>query len=273
MVNHKKPTEEELKAQQQIALETDQQEGSNDDDKEDEKETSESNIKPTIEEETINEEEIPEDKPNTKITSDEKDEEIARLKKRKSDSDREAQKIIAKNRVINKALADAEDVTEPTEEELKQEYPDWDVMSDTERKFAQEAVISKKWRTIISQAKQQATKIEKWNQTVKDFIDDPATYIEHPDLEGKTTQFMTFATDEKNNNVPMNILVSAFLHDNSINRENNKGKMFERGKGGDKQQIKSKDGTISLEEARILRENDYNKWKEYVKAGKIKQDF
>src|SRR3990167_5485535 len=94
-------------------------------------------------------------------------------KKKFSASSREAQKLQAKNRVINKALAEAEDVTEPTEEELAAEFSDWELMSDIEKTFAKETVVSRNWRKVISQAKEQATKIEKWNESLEVFIEDP----------------------------------------------------------------------------------------------------
>jgi len=194
-------------------------------------------------------------------------------KKKFSASARENQKIYAKNRVINKALADAEDVPEPTEDELAKEFADWDVMSDTEKVFAKETVISRSWRKTIAQAKEQATKIEKWNEGVDEFIDDPKTLNDNPELEGKTDEFREFATKEDNNSVPFGILVSAFLHDHTTNQKPNKGRMFERGSGGPNDKPKPKDGKITLDQARKLRETDYGKWKEYLRQGKIESDL
>src|SRR3990167_8359999 len=194
-------------------------------------------------------------------------------KKKSAASARENQKIYAKNRIINKALVDADEISEPTEEELVKEFPEWDVMSDTERIFAKETVISRNWRKTIAQAKEQATKIEKWNESVEVFVDDPKTLVENPDLEGKTDEFREFATQEANNSVPFNVLVPAFLHNHSSNKQSNKGRMFERGSGGPNDKLKPKDGKITLEEARKLRETDYGKYKEYLIAGKIESDL
>lgn len=191
------------------------------------------------------------------------------FKKKLSASARENQKIYAKNRVINKALIEADDVPEPTEEELEKEFPEWYVMSDTEKQLAKETVISRKWRQIISNAKEQAVKIEKWNDSVDEYVADPKTLIEHPELEGKTEEFKEFATSEANNSIPFNILVSAFLHDTQANKKSNKGRMFERGKGGAIDKGKPTNGKISLEQARSLRETNYAKYKELLKAGKI----
>ena len=194
-------------------------------------------------------------------------------KKKFSASSREAQKLQAKNRVINKALAEAEDVPEPTEEELAAEFSDWELMSDIEKTFAKETVVSRNWRYAISQAKEQATKIEKWNESVETFIEDPETLNANPGLEGKTEEFKAFATEEANNSVPFRLLVSAFLHEQSSGKKSNKGRMFERGLGGSNEKPQPKKGTLTLEEGRKLRETDYNLWKEKLSAGLIESDL
>ena len=228
------------------------------------------------EEEALEEEALEEEEEQAEPSEEEKEALKKKLedeKKKSSASARENQKIYAKNRVINKALADAEDVPEPTEEELVKEFVDWDVMSDVEKTLAKETVISRNWRKVISEAKQQATKIEKWNESVETFVDDPKVLIDNPDLEGKTQEFKEFAIQETNNSVPMNILVSAFLHDHSANKQSNKGKMFEKGTGGSNEKFKPKNGKLTLEEGRKLRETNFPLWKEKLMAGQIESDL
>src|SRR3990172_6269971 len=225
MTTPNKPTKEELKAKEEEAikaaeeLEGRQQIPPDDPDPEPEP--------------TLDPEPEPEPEPDPEPTLDPEPEPQAEpsvepskelYKKKFSESSKENQKIYAKNRVINKALADAEDVPEPTEEELQVEFADWDVMSDTERVFAKETVISRNWRKTIAQAKEQATRIEKWNESVEDFVSDPVTLTDNPELEGKTEEFKAFATEEANNSVPFKLLVSAFLHDHTTNKPNNKKK-------------------------------------------------
>lgn len=267
MPQQNKPTKEELKAAEDAAI------------AEAEKLEKESAIpEPEV---TPNPESEEEPEPTQEETPEEPEEEQAepseeekeKLKKKLSASARENQKIYAKNRVINKGLTDAEDIPEPTEEELVKEYSDWDLMSDVEKTLAKETIISRNWRKVILEAKNQATKIEKWNESVEEFVDDPKNLITYPDLEGKTDEFKTFATEETNNSVPFKILVSAFLHDHSSTQKSNKGRMFEKGSGGSNEKPIPNDGTINLEQARKLRETNYPKYKEYLIAGKIKSDF
>ncbi len=164
---------------------------------------------------------------------------------------------------------EADELPEPTEEDLEKEYSDWDLMTDIEKGLAKETLISRNWRQKISQAKEQATKIEKWNDSVEAFVGDPKTLIDNPELEGKAEEFKVFATEEDNNSVPFKILVSAFLHDQSTKKVSNKGRMFERGSGGPNDKPKPKDGKISLEDARKLRETNYDLWKEKNAKGLI----
>lgn len=187
-------------------------------------------------------------------------------------SSREAQRIAAKNRVMNQAIIDAEGIPDPTEEQLQKEFTDWDVMNETERTLAKETVISRSWRQAISQGKEQATKIERWNESVEQFVDDPKTLIDIPELEGKTEAFQEFATRDENNSVPFHTLVGAFLYEHSKENKPHKGRMFETGSGGPNDKPKPKDGKISLEEGRRLRETNYDKWKELNAAGKIDYD-
>jgi len=193
------------------------------------------------------------------------------LKKKLSASARENQKILAENRSMTKALADADDIPEPTEAELKEEYgkDEWEVMSNTEKKFAKEAVTSMRWRAAIKKAKDQSKKISKWGERVSKFINDPQTLIDNPKLEGQTNKFIKFATEDENNSVPINILVSAFLHENSSGKKKNKGGQFQRGKGGQNTKLEPKSTKISLEDARIMKANDYDEYKRQLAAGNI----
>ena len=269
MPNHKQPTKEELDAQEKAAIEEAEKIEKDgvpiEEDKEEEP-------KPEEKEEEVVESSKPVEEDKEEEPPSEPPEED-KLKKKLSASARENQKIYAKNRVMNKALAEADDIPEPTEEELKTEYADWEDMSDTERKFAKETVVSRKWREVISSAKDQASKIEKWNDSVDSFLDDPKTLNDNPDLEGKGEAFREFALIEANNSVPFNILVSAFLHEHSKAKPSNKGKMFEKGSGGPNEKPIPKTDKLNLEQARRLRDTNYTKYKEYLQAGKIEIDL
>ena len=224
---------------------------------------------PEIEEEV---EEVEEAEPSKEIKEALKVE-VKEKTEKLSASAREVQKINAKNRVLNQAIIEADEIPEPTDEELQVKYPDWDVMSEVERKFAKETEISVQWRTKIKEASNQATKIVKWNESVETYAEDPKTLADNPELEGKTELFKEFAQRDENNSVPFGILVSAFLHEDAKAKVSNKGKQFETTTGGGSEKPKLNKGTISLEDSIKLRDTNYDKYKELLKAGKIESDL
>ena len=195
-------------------------------------------------------------------------------KKKFSASSRENQKIYAKNRKLNQAIEEANEIPEPTDEEMLAEYPsDWEMMSDFEQKIARETLISKRFRERIAKAQDEVKKIEKWDEEIIKFVEDPKTLIDNPELEGKEEDFTKFASEDINNSVPFKILVAAFLHESQKSvKPKNKGAMFETGSGGPNEKPKPKSDKLTIEEGRRLRKSNYNRWKEYLVAGKIENE-
>jgi hypothetical protein len=278
MTNHKKPTKEELEQslEENIKDAEDLKDKPIVDEPGEEPEIPEEEPKVVIPQEPEEEETQPEGEEEAEVEEEEpepvKEEPKPDLEKKLSASAKENQKIYAKNRVLNKAIVEADQMAEPTEEELMVEFPDWDVMSDTERKLAKKSVVSDRWTNKIKEASNQVAKIEKWTESVDTFADDPQTLIDNPELEGKTDAFKEFATREANNSVPFNILIGAFLHEQSkvVKHE---GKMFEVAGGGPIDKGKPNTGKLTIEEGRKLRETNYDKWKELLIAGKIESEI
>lgn len=199
----------------------------------------------------------------------EEDEEKKKLKHEISSSARENQKILAKNRVINKAFEEADEIAEPTDEEMEKKYKDWDVMTDFERRMARRDEVNERRWTKIREARKQGEKIEKWNDDVDAFVEDPKTFIENPELEGKEEEFRQFAKQEGSNNVPFKYLVGSFLHDRAKTVVKHKGTQIERGVGGPNVKYESKSEKLTVEEGAKLRTTNYNLWKQKVRAGLI----
>ncbi len=195
-------------------------------------------------------------------------------KKKFSDSSREAQKSVAASRKLNQAIDEANELPDPTEEELKVEYSNWDQLDDTNKKIAKDNLINNRRFSLITKGRSEAQKIEKWGAEVDKFIDDPHTLIDNADLEGKVDEFKLFANEETNHNVPLSVLVSSFLYKKSKEaKPKSKGSMFPTGSGGPQDKTKPKTDKISLQEAESLRKTNYNKYKELLTAGKISTEI
>jgi len=266
MVKHKQPTKQELDDQIEATKEElDKQEQ---EDVETEAESDDSDVETEAEEkDEESEEEVKDEKVEEESGEKVKTEDSPNYKKKFVDSSRENQKIYAKNRKLNEAIDVAGDIKEPTDKEMKKEYGDWEDMSDFEKKMAKDSIISSRRFEMIEKASEEGKKIDKWNEKVDGFIEDPQTLIDTPELEGKQEEFKIFATEETNNSVSFKVLVSAFLHEQSKSKVKNKGKMFPTGSGGPAK--KSKPKLLTVDQGRALMKSNYSEYKKKLLAGKI----
>jgi hypothetical protein len=186
-------------------------------------------------------------------------------------SAQEAQILHAKNKKLNESLEKALEATDPTEEELQSKFPDWDMMSDFEKKMAHSSLKSEKQMSALSEIVKENKDLEGWVTKVDEFITDPANLAKYTELDGRQDEFKLFATKPTRRNVEFEDIVSAFLY-NTKPEPKKKGKMFEVGSGGLNDKGKAT-GKISVEEARTLRTTNYEKYKELLKSGKIELEF
>jgi len=217
--------------------------------------------KPEDTEET--EEEVVEEKPTEKPKPD--------YKKKFSDSSREAQILYAKNKRITEAIEKASVVAEPTEDELKTEYPEWDMMSDFEKKMSKDSMMNRRKLDTISEVTKDFKDMDAWNKKVDDFLENVETVIDNPGLDGKEEEFKIFATKETRRGVDFETLTSAFLFNVEENKPpKKKGKMFETGSGGTNEKPEPKSDILSVEDGVKLKKTNYKKYMDLLKDGKIK---
>lgn len=251
MADHAKPTAEELEANIAAAAENiDEQDQEEQEEVEEEVEQVESDDDQQGEEE--------------------QDHASPDYKKKFAESTREAQVLAAKNKKINEAIDKAGQLSEPTEEELKKEYADWEDMTATEQRFAKDNLINKRRFEIIHASTKEFKDIEAWSGKVDSFLDDPKTLTDNPKLEGRVEEFKAFAAKPSRRGVDFDDLVSAFLY--SVEKARpaaKKGKMIETGSGGANNGAKPKSDKISLQTARALMKSDYKRYKSLLIAGKI----
>ncbi len=191
-------------------------------------------------------------------------------KKKFVEQGRENIVLHSKNKQINEALEKAMQSPEPTEEELTKKYPDWEMMSEFEKGMAKDSLTNSRRFNALGEITKTNKAIEEWQTKVNSYIDDPKTLIDNSALEGREEEFRLFASKPTRRGVDFEDLTKAFLYDVELKKpKKNKGKMFETGSGGPNDRSKPNLGKISLEEARQLRNTDYNKYRELLNAGKI----
>ena len=185
-------------------------------------------------------------------------------KKKFVESSKEAQILHARNKKVTDAFEQANNLPEPTDDELTKEYTDWDLLSDFEKKLAKEAYKSKKRFEVIGEATKAYKEVEVWVEKVDEFIDDPSLPKTYPDLAGKEEEFKHFATQPTRRGVDFDTLVKAFSYDLSVNKVQHTGSMFETGTGGPNDKPVVKTDKIGMDEAIKIRKTDYNKYKELL---------
>lgn len=193
-------------------------------------------------------------------------------KKKFTESTREAQILSYKNRKIAEAIDTASELPQPTEDELTREYPEWDTMTDLERRLATDNLYNKRRFELLEGVRKEEKDIQAWNKKVDDYAEDPKTLIDNPELEGKVEEFKAFATKPSRRGVEFETLVSSFLYNvekQAKKKPANKGSMIETGSGGPNDRPKPKSDKISTEEAMVLMKTNYAKYKEYLTAEKI----
>ena len=190
-------------------------------------------------------------------------------KKKAIEQGRENIVLNAKTKKINEAIDKASEIVDPTDEEMLVEYPEWEDMTEVEKKMAKQTLKNDRRFQFIHAARQEGKNVEAWQGKVDIFITDPKTLIENPELEGKEDEFRLFASKPTRIGVEFGDLVSAFLYDATKNMKTKKKQMFEPGSGGQNVKPKPKTDKITLEQARTLRETNYPKYIELLKAGKI----
>lgn len=269
MSDHKKPTQEELDEGMQSALDRlDRDDEEEELEKEVEKVEEEELETTDISDEEDDEEEAPDDEEEE--VEDKEDKKGNSWKKKYSESSREAQVLYAKNKKVNEAINQASELPEPTEEDLKKEYGDWDEMTATEQRFAKDNYINKKRFEIIHGATKEFRDIEAWNEKVEKFLDDPKTLVDNPNLEGRLDEFREFVSKPTRRGVDFDDLVGAFSYNLSAKKPKPKrGKMFPDGSGGGSAKGKRNDGKLSVEQGRQLMKADYKRYKKLLIAGKI----
>lgn len=286
-MEHKQPTAEELEAENKRILDQIEKEEKDNTPEEDEEEIPEEK-----EEEKDDEEPSPSDSDDSEDTEDDEEEkeeeqeekkeevkteektaeqiELEKKEKQLKESTKEGQRLYTQKQIIEGAFDKIGDIPEPTEEEMKAKYSEWDKMTTIEKELATDNLWNKKKLEVVTEASKEVKEHDVWIKKVKDFVDDPQTLIDSPELEGKVDEFRVFAGKPTRRDMDLKDLILAFNGEVAKNsKPAKKGKMFETGGGGIKEKKDPNAGKISIADSMILRDKNYPEYKRMLEAGKI----
>ena len=188
----------------------------------------------------------------------------------------EAQIQAAKNKDLIDKVDQASKIQEPTVDDLKsfvaQDGVQWDDLTPFEQSMAKKTYLSEKRFDLVNQAVQSTKKIDEWATKVDTFIDSTDGKTEYVQLSSHEADFRKFAMKESHRGTPIDILLSAFLH-NLGPVKKSRGSMFETTGGGEKPANPTK--ITEVEQVQALRTGTEAQQKEYkrlIKSGKIQLD-
>lgn len=205
---------------------------------------------------------------------DDQDSKEPSIEERYKSSTQESQVLHAQNKKMLEAFKQVKNVPEPTDEEMTKEYPEWEDMSDSEKRFAKNDWKNNKRFEAINRIAEDTENAEAWSGKVNEFIDDPETLQKNPKLEGKVEEFKAFSNKPTRRGADFEDLVKAFLFEVSESKPpKKKGKMFEQGSGGDNKKAEVDDGKMSIEQGMMLKKTNYKAYVQAVKEKKIRNEF
>jgi hypothetical protein len=193
-------------------------------------------------------------------------------KKKFTESAREAQ-ILASQLEAERARNQSLTPKDPTEEELRGIYPDWDLMSATEKTFAKRTLATEQ---ISKQALRENAEMRAAQAWEKDLKKATKTY---PDLKGREDEFEAFVFKPTHKGVSIEVLAKAFLHDATKTVDtpapapapSPAPTPMERGGTGRQDPVKPT--KLTAEELGALRKSDYKAYKEYIDKNPEAVDF
>jgi hypothetical protein len=185
--------------------------------------------------------------------------------KKFADSTRENQLLQA--RLAEQARVQQELTKEPTDSELRTAFPSWELMSDTEKELARRTVRAEHIGGNAAQLAQDIQADRSWNTSVE------LVLASNTALQGKEQAFRQYASKPQYKNIPMEVLVDAFLQKSGSAPAapvTTPKPGLETGNGGPRTPDKPKQ--ISAPELSALRKSDEKAYMAYVRTHDIDVD-
>lgn len=195
-------------------------------------------------------------------------------KKKFSDSTRRNQIVESQFKELQKVLGDITKQEIPTDDEMVALIPEWDMLTDREKNNERKLIVLERRQnhmlntfSSISSESESLQKLEEFAQG-------------EPRLAGREEEFYSFATDPRNKGASPEVLLNAFLFENTPAVEPTVPVVppvvetppsLERGTpSGNMPPVKTGNEPMSADELKLLRTTDPRKYNEMIRKGQIK---
>lgn len=154
---------------------------------------------------------------------------------------------------------------------MKQEYPDWDELSASQKKIARDNLLNKRRFDIVHSAVLETKKHDEWAGKVDAFLEDDAQIANYTGLAGREQEFKNFCMKPTRVGVDLGDLVSAFLYTVPAPSGRHKGSLLQTGSNATGVDTKPK--KMNEEDAEALRAKNPKAYLDAIKSGKIDIDI
>lgn len=193
------------------------------------------------------------------------------VEERLAEQRREATILHEKNKQLSDAFVKANEIKDPTEEELREQARrdgfNFDDLTDFERVQFKKNLVNERKLQILNEVGSKVTNIDQWAQDVDKFLDDNETNQTNKALFGKEGAFRAFCMKQSHRGVNMSLLVSAFLHDAPKDTPKHKGSLMLTRTGGER--VEKKNNLKDAEYVQNLRKSNPREYQRLLKTGKI----
>ena len=193
-------------------------------------------------------------------------------KKRASESAHEAHRLLEENKTLKTQIAEQAykpnlAVETPSDKEMTEQVPDWDLYSLGEQKLLKEQIFLKRKLSALESNQNQTSAEIGWGKDFDDLVLRPEFSV----LTKRKAEFKLFCS--KNPQTSISVLAQSFLFNDvrNIGAKEEKVKLertgLEKATGGDRTY---KPPEMSSEEREDMRKKDPKKYEKLVKSGVIK---
>jgi hypothetical protein len=190
---------------------------------------------------------------------------------RARESGQEAMVLNSKNKKILETIEEANNIPEPTIEELKEyatkmgaEYDELDTFS---QNMLKKTFKSEKKDALLTNLVADEKNMKIWQDKVEEFAADETTLQDYPSLAGHEEDFVKYCSKKTHINADFNLLVAGFLFKLP---EENKNRNLLLPRGGGSKNGPAKPVELNQDDARVMRQKNPKKYLEMVQAGKFK---
>lgn len=193
------------------------------------------------------------------------------IEERYKEAGQEAMVLNSKNKKILETIEEANNLPEPSIEELKEyakqmgsDYEDLDTFA---QNMLKENLQNKKKFGKITDLVAEERNMKLWADKVEAFATDDKTIETYPALSGHEEEFVKYCSKKTHINADFNLLVAGFLFKLP---EENKKKNLLLPRSGSSKNAPAKPIELTQDDARAIRMKDPAKYMEMARTGKIK---